>query len=207
MRKAELAVYSQLVHRGSHRGPLRWRKSLPLLLVSRVVHDGQCHIHRTYDSKPANRSPTSLLCSADVSPPAAPRTPSGRQCLRPIRARASRSGARLRWPGACTATLSGAVSVGSNPTGGTGQRHKFEHSDNLGLTQPQACDLRQRRDVPDLAPESPPEAEPSRGKPQLTGQPCGRPPGRCPDQRPLLFGQYPQLDSSRQCGADDAGGG
>jgi hypothetical protein len=127
--------------------------------------------------------------------------------LPPMRPRSWCAGNPFRWSGACRATLSGAVSAGSNPAVGTGQRHKFEHSDNLGLTQPQACDLRQRRDVPDLAPESPPEAEPSRGKSQLTGQPCRRPPGRCPDQRPLLFGQYPQLDSSRQCGADDAGGG
>jgi hypothetical protein len=155
MRKAELAVYPRLVHRGSHRGPLRWRKSLPLLLVSGVVHDGQCHIHPSDDSKLANRSSTSLLCPADVSPPAAPRRPSGMQCLRPIRARASRSGARLRRPGACTAILSGAVCAGSNPAGGTGQRHKSEHSDNPGPTGRQACDLRKRGRVRHLAPDPP----------------------------------------------------
>jgi hypothetical protein len=66
MRKAELAVYPRLVHRGSHRGPLRWRKSLPLLLVSGVVHDGQCRIHPNDDSKLANSPSTSLLCPADL---------------------------------------------------------------------------------------------------------------------------------------------
>ena len=37
--------------------------------------------------------------------------------------------------GACTATLSGAVSAGSNPAGGTAQRHKFE----LWLSLPVEC--------------------------------------------------------------------
>ncbi len=50
---------------------------------------------------------------------------------RPIRARTGHLQARFRRPGAYTATLSGAVSAGSNPAGGTGQRHKFEHSDIL----------------------------------------------------------------------------
>ena len=39
------------------------------------------------------------------------------------------------------ATASGAVSAGSNPVGGTAQRHKFEHSNNLGPTraEPVTC--------------------------------------------------------------------
>jgi hypothetical protein len=58
-----------------------------------------------------------------------------------------------------TATLSGAVSAGSNPAGGTGQRHKFEHSDNLERLRCQRCDLRKRGRVPDLAPYTCPTAE------------------------------------------------
>src|SRR5215468_5918812 len=45
----------------------------------------------------------------------------------PMRAQAARAGTRFRWSGLDGATPSGAVSAGSNPVGGTGQRHKFEH--------------------------------------------------------------------------------
>jgi len=57
---------------------------------------------------------------------------------RPIRARAGYPRARFRRPGACTATASGDVSAGSNPAGGTVQRHKFEHFDNPRPTRRQA---------------------------------------------------------------------
>lgn len=57
---------------------------------------------------------------------------------------------RFRRSGAYTAMDSGAVSVGSNPTGGTAQRHKFEYSDNLGPIERQACDLRRCGRGPDL---------------------------------------------------------
>jgi hypothetical protein len=79
------------------------------------------------------------------SPGAAPGPP-------PIRGK----GTRFRWSGTCTATLSGAVSAGSNPAGGAVQRNKFEYSDNLGIVECQACDLRKRRPVSDLAPRSVP---------------------------------------------------
>jgi hypothetical protein len=36
-----------------------------------------------------------------------------------MRPRSWCTGTRFRWSGACTATLSGAVSAGSNPAGGT----------------------------------------------------------------------------------------
>jgi hypothetical protein len=58
--------------------------------------------------------------------------------LPPIGPRSWCAGTRFRWSGACTATLSGAVSAGSNPAGGTGQRHKFEHLDNLGRAKARA---------------------------------------------------------------------
>jgi hypothetical protein len=41
--------------------------------------------------------------------------------LPPIRPRSWCAETRFRWSGECTATLSGAVSAGSNPAGGTGQ--------------------------------------------------------------------------------------
>jgi hypothetical protein len=44
----------------------------------------------------------------------------------PIRARVRYLGARFRWSGTYMATDSGAVSAGSNPAGGTGQRHKSD---------------------------------------------------------------------------------
>jgi hypothetical protein len=56
-------------------------------------------------------------------------------------------------------TDSGAVITGSNPAGGTGQRHKFEHSNNLERLQCQRCDLRKRGRVPDLAPYTCPTAK------------------------------------------------
>ena len=38
--------------------------------------------------------------------------------------------------------------------GGTGQRHKFEFSDNLGQDECHACDLRQCSALPGLAPDT-----------------------------------------------------
>jgi hypothetical protein len=92
-----------------------------------------------------------------------------------------------------TATLSGAVSVGSNPTGGTGQRHKFEHSDNLEPRWRQACDLRQRGVVPDLVSNACPDstalsaASPAQRKPAFTVS------GPFGDGRPLLLPLVPRL--------------
>jgi Substrate binding domain of ABC-type glycine betaine transport system len=67
----------------------------------------------------------------------------------PTRSRFARSKGGRAFP-------SGAVSAGSNPTGGTGQRHKFEHSNNLDPPKCQPRDLGKRRSVPDLSPEPPP---------------------------------------------------
>jgi hypothetical protein len=50
------------------------------------------------------------------------------------------------------ATASGAVSAGSNPAGGTGYRHKFEHPNNLDASQPRVCDLRLRNGAVMFAP-------------------------------------------------------
>ena len=114
---------------------------------------------------------------AAVAPPACEGTIGGRQerdlrlsALCPIRVQKGLPQARFRWSGPGGATPSGAVSAGSNPVGGTGQRHKFEHSDNLGATKARACDLRKRRHVPDLAPGPPPEAGPQPRKAQLSGE-------------------------------------
>jgi hypothetical protein len=77
------------------------------------------------------------------------------------------------------------VSAGSNPAGGTGQRHKFEHSDNLRAARPRACDLPKRRRVPDLAPGPPPQAGPQPRKPSSAAKPndghqaVAPPAGRC----------------------------
>jgi hypothetical protein len=79
--------------------------------------------------------------------------------LPPIRPRSWCAAPHFRWSGACTATLSGAVSAGSNPAEGTAQRHKFEHSGNLERRQRQRCDLRKRGRVPDLAPYTCPTAK------------------------------------------------
>ena len=68
--------------------------------------------------------------------------------------------ARLRWSALDGATPSGAVSAGSSPAGGTGQRHKFEHSDNLDPSQPWACDLRLRNGAVIFAPHALPEWPP-----------------------------------------------
>jgi hypothetical protein len=58
------------------------------------------------------------------------------------------------------ATASGAVSAGSNPAGGTGQRHKFEHFDNLERLRCQRCDLRKRGRVQTLRPIRAPQRRP-----------------------------------------------
>jgi hypothetical protein len=44
------------------------------------------------------------------------------------------------------------VSAGSNPVGGTGQRYKFEHSDNLEAESCQVNDLRQCQPIRTLRP-------------------------------------------------------
>lgn len=72
--------------------------------------------------------------------------------LRPIRARTRHPRACSRWSNAYTATDSGAVSAGSNPAGGTGQRHNSNTM--LILTRiAQGCDLRKRRHVLTLRPQ------------------------------------------------------
>jgi hypothetical protein len=52
----------------------------------------------------------------------------------PMRVQKGPPQARFRWSAPDGATPSRAVSAGSNPAGGTGQRNKFEHSDNLDAT-------------------------------------------------------------------------
>ena len=106
----------------------------------------------------ASPKPESRSCSVRRN---AGRTPSLRSVggLRPIRARTRSLRARLGRSERYGATDSGAVSAGSNPVGGTGQRHKFEHSDNLERLQCQRCDLRKRGRVPDLAPYTCPTAK------------------------------------------------
>jgi hypothetical protein len=52
------------------------------------------------------------------------------------------------------------VSAGSNPAGGTGQRHKFEYPDNLDAPQPWVCDLRLRNGAAMFAPHAPPKRPP-----------------------------------------------
>ena len=53
---------------------------------------------------------------------------------RPIRARAGHLGVHFGRSELYRETDSGAVSAGSNPAGGTAQKHKFEYSDNLDQT-------------------------------------------------------------------------
>ena len=52
------------------------------------------------------------------------------------------------------------MSAGSNPAGGTGQRHKFEHPNNLDASQPWVCDLRLRNGAVMFAPRALPEWPP-----------------------------------------------
>jgi hypothetical protein len=87
--------------------------------------------------------------------------------LPPIGPRSWCAGTRFRWSGACTATLSGAVSAGSNPAGGTVQRHKFEHLDNLGRAKARASHAMtcgNARPLLDLAPGTRPESRHRPGK-------------------------------------------
>jgi len=107
--------------------------------------------------------------------------------LRPIRARTGYLRARFRWSGPYTATLSGAVSAGSNPAGGAAQRHKFELSDNLAATLPRACDLRRRGSVSDLPPDPRPGNEPPGGKRAAQRHSVIAAARPLPWQRPLLF--------------------
>ena len=76
----------------------------------------------------------------------------------PIRVQTGVPRARFRWSAPGGATPSGAVSAGSNPAGGTAQRHKFEHSDNLGAPRRRRCDLRQRKAVSELASNTCPDS-------------------------------------------------
>jgi hypothetical protein len=88
---------------------------------------------------------------------------------RPIRARAGHLRARLGKSERYRETDSGAVSAGSNPAGGTTQRHEFEHSNNLEPVRGQACDLRQCSALRGLAPDTRPESthRPGKGPAQL----------------------------------------
>ena len=106
---------------------------------------------------------------------------------RPIRARVRHLGARFRWSDTYTATDSGAVSAGSNPAGGTGQRHKFEHLNNLVLTKDRVPDLRRCSDLPGLAPDTCPENRHQPGRGLFSRTRRQRPSGRRHDRRPLLF--------------------
>ena len=95
------------------------------------------------------------------SPLAPRRPPQPRSCrLRPIHARVRHQRARLGRSERYGATDSGAVSAGSNPVGGTGQRHKFEHPNNLDASQPWVCDLRLRNGAIMFAPRALPEWPP-----------------------------------------------
>jgi hypothetical protein len=71
--------------------------------------------------------------------------------LPPIGPRSWCAGTRFRWSGAYTATLSGAVSAGSNPAGA---QLRGVNSNNLGALERQACDLRQCPALRDLAPDT-----------------------------------------------------
>ena len=77
---------------------------------------------------------------------------------RPIRARAGHLGARFGRSELYRETDSGAVSAGSNPAGGTAQRHKFELSNNLESAGRQPCDLRKRGPVSDLVSNTCPDS-------------------------------------------------
>jgi len=105
----------------------------------------------------------------------------------PIRVQQGLPLARFRWSAPGGATPSGAVSAGSNPAGGTAQTHKFEHSDNLGPTGRQPCDLRQCSALPDLAPDMRPESRHQLGRGLFSRTRPQRPSGRYRDRRPLLF--------------------
>ena len=89
--------------------------------------------------------------------------------LPPIRPRSWCAATHFRLSGVYTATLSGAVSAGSNSGGGTGQGHKFEHSDNLVRAEARASDLRQRLS------SSGPCARYAPGKPAPTGKGAAQP--------------------------------
>jgi hypothetical protein len=100
------------------------------------------------------------------------RTPSLRSVggLRPIRARPRSLRARFGRSEPYRDTDSGAVSAGSNPAGGAGQRNKFEHSGNL---EPIACQpvTYRNADVFRTLPRvRPPNQDPA-AEAQLSGQP------------------------------------
>jgi hypothetical protein len=80
--------------------------------------------------------------------------------LCPIRVQKGLRWARFRWSAPDGATPSGAVSAGSNPAGGTGQRHKFEHQDNLDASRRWVCDPRLRNGAVIFAPHALPRRPP-----------------------------------------------
>ena len=85
------------------------------------------------------RAPTAAGEPVGAFPSRPRRASQPRSCrLRPIRARVRHQRARLGRSERYGETDSGAVSAGSNPAGGTAQRHKFEHSANLEPVQRRA---------------------------------------------------------------------
>jgi hypothetical protein len=90
-----------------------------------------------------------LIWVVDGEPCAGSRAPAGLITL--LRSLSPRSSGER-------ATASGAVSAGSNPAGSTTQRHKFEHSGNLGRTEARAPDLRRCGRAPELVPDTCPES-------------------------------------------------
>ena len=110
------------LHRLHHRRRLRNHR--------RDHHGGASHRTESRADSASSRPshPNRSVAQRRIRPHSGHRT----RGLRPIRARAGHLRERFRRSGACTATPSEAVSAGSNPAGGTGQRHKFEHCDNLG---------------------------------------------------------------------------
>ena len=132
--------------------------------------------------EPAGYTPTPWPCPAPARVPAPHSRPTAPHLAHNAR------------PAQYTATPSGAVSAGSNPAGGTGQRPKFEHSNNLGPTRRQPCELRRCSALPDLAPDTRPESRRQPEKGLLSSTRRQRPQAvtltadRCSSQ-------YPQLDS------------
>jgi hypothetical protein len=136
-------------------------------------------------ARQTGRRASSLTCAQRAQQPR-PGT------LPPIRPRSWCAGTRFRWSGACTATLSGAVSAGSNPAGGTGQRHKFEHFtilDRLSVRLLTCGNADVFRTLPPVRPRSrtQPGGSPAQRRNLTTAT---RP---LPARRPLLLRQYPQL--------------
>jgi hypothetical protein len=125
--------------------------------------------------------------------------------LSPVRPRAEPATTCSRWPGAYAATLSGAVCAGSNPAGGTAQRHKPEHLGNLGPPGRQPCDLPNADAFSTLPPGRPGSSTPAAESPSS--------PAHCNDGHRAVAPaagrcspQYPQLRSGSPGRADAARG-